>query len=155
MTTMHPDHFSALAIYCWSPFLTWFDSPFPVWFDSPLSTWFDSVFLIHFDSRCTQFSNLIHTIRFPFQSSFRGSHERQIVLYIIQQKIVEILGLFKLLFYFMITMHPDHFDSKCKHSCMTCSACAQLPVDVYWIRDKIDTQILKNPRDLLIHLAAL
>ena len=38
---------------------------------------------------------------------------------------------------------------------MTCRACVKLLLDVDGIGDIINTQILKTPHDLLIHLAAL
>ena len=38
---------------------------------------------------------------------------------------------------------------------MTCRACIQLPLDVYGIDTSINTQMLKNPHDLLVHSAAL
>ena len=55
----------------------------------------------------------------------------------------------------MMTFHPYQADPKCIHSCMTCRACIQLPLDVDGVNSSIDTQILKTPRDGLVHLAAL
>ena len=56
---------------------------------------------------------------------------------------------------FMITVHPYQADTNCKHSRMTCRACVQLLLDVYRIDASINTQMLKNPCDLLVHLADL
>ena len=38
---------------------------------------------------------------------------------------------------------------------MTCRACIQLSLDVNGIYDIIDTQMTKNPHDILVHLTAL
>ena len=38
---------------------------------------------------------------------------------------------------------------------MTCRACVQLPLYVYWIYDNINTQMLRTSHDLLFHLADL
>ena len=38
---------------------------------------------------------------------------------------------------------------------MTCRACVELPLDVDGIDSIIDTKSIKNPHDLLFHLAAL
>ena len=54
-----------------------------------------------------------------------------------------------------MTVHPDQADPNCNYSCMTCRACVQLSLDVDVIDSSINTQILKTPHDLLVHLAAL
>ena len=56
---------------------------------------------------------------------------------------------------FMMTVHPYQADPNFDYSCMTCRACVQLPLDVDGIDASIDTQILKPPHILLVHLAAL
>ena len=57
-------------------------------------------------------------------------------------------------FSFVITVHPDQADPNCKHSCITCRACVQLPLDVDGIDAIINTQMLTTPHDLLVHLEA-
>ena len=55
---------------------------------------------------------------------------------------------------FTMTAHPYQADPNCNNIRITCRACVQLPLDVYGIDSSIDTQIMKNPHDLLVHLAA-
>ena len=55
----------------------------------------------------------------------------------------------------MIKVHPDQADPNCNYSHMACRACVQIPLDVDEIYYSIDTQMLKTPNDLLVHLAAL
>ena len=38
---------------------------------------------------------------------------------------------------------------------MDCRACVQIPLDLYGLDSSIDTQMLKTPHDLLVHLEAL
>ena len=38
---------------------------------------------------------------------------------------------------------------------MTCRACVQLPRDEYGIDASIDTQMMKTPHDIIVHLEAL
>ena len=54
-----------------------------------------------------------------------------------------------------MTVHPDQADPNCKHGRMTSRACFQLPLGVDGIDASIDTQILKTPHDLLVHLSEL
>ena len=55
----------------------------------------------------------------------------------------------------MMTVHPEQDDPNCKHSRMTCGGCVQLPLYVDGIDARIDTQILKIPHYIIVHLAAL
>ena len=55
----------------------------------------------------------------------------------------------------MMVVHPDQADPNCKHSRMTCRACVQLILDVDGVDSIINTQMLKTPHDILVHLAAL
>ena len=57
--------------------------------------------------------------------------------------------------YFMMTVHPDQADPKCKYNRMTCRACVQIPLYVYGIDASIDNQMMKNPHDIIVHLVAL
>ena len=51
--------------------------------------------------------------------------------------------------------YPDQADTNCKHSRMNFRACIKLPLDVDGIYAIINTQILKTPHDILVHLADL
>ena len=55
----------------------------------------------------------------------------------------------------MMMVHPEQADTSCKNSCMTCRSCDQLPLYVNGIDTRINNQILKNPRDILVHLVDL
>ena len=55
----------------------------------------------------------------------------------------------------MIMVHPEQDDPNCKHGCMTCRSCIQLPLYLNWVDDSINTQTLETSHDLLSHLAAL
>ena len=55
----------------------------------------------------------------------------------------------------MMTVHPYQADLNCNYSLMRYRACVQLPLDKDGIDSSIDTQILKIPHDLLVHLAIL
>ena len=55
----------------------------------------------------------------------------------------------------MMTVKLDQADTKCKHSCMTCRACVQLPIYAHGIYDIIDTQIMNTPHGILVRLVAL
>ena len=57
--------------------------------------------------------------------------------------------------YFMITVQPEQAGPNCKHSRMNCRACVQLLIDVDEIDVIINTQMLKKPHGLLVHLVAL
>ena len=50
-----------------------------------------------------------------------------------------------------MTVHPDQDDPNCNHSRMSCSICIQLPLDVYVIDARIDTEIIKT-HIILVHL---
>ena len=54
-----------------------------------------------------------------------------------------------------MTVYPDQADPKLKHSCMTYRVCVQLPIYVDGIDAIINTQMLKTPHDLLLHLMDL
>ena len=54
-----------------------------------------------------------------------------------------------------MTVHPGHYDPKLKHSRTTCMDCVKIPLDVDGIDDSIDTQMMKKPNDLPVHLADL
>ena len=54
-----------------------------------------------------------------------------------------------------MTVHPDQADTKWIHISMNWRECVQLPLYVYDIDANIDTQIIKTPHILLLHLAAL
>ena len=54
-----------------------------------------------------------------------------------------------------MTVHPYQYDPNSNYSHMTCRACVQLPLDVDGIDVSIDTQMLKNPHNILFHLADL
>ena len=56
---------------------------------------------------------------------------------------------------FMMTVHSYQADPKSKHIRMTCRECVQLPLDLYAIGPFIDTQTMKAPHDLILHLEAL
>ena len=56
---------------------------------------------------------------------------------------------------FIMIVHPDQADTNCKHSCMTCRVCVQLPLDVDGIDASIYTQMLKTPHNILFRLKAL
>ena len=55
----------------------------------------------------------------------------------------------------MMTVHLDQCDTNFNYSHMTCRDCVELPLDVDGIDSSIDTQIPKNPHDLLGHLVVL
>ena len=55
----------------------------------------------------------------------------------------------------MMTDQPYQADPNFKHSHMTCSACVKPPLYAYGIYARINTQMLKTPHDLLVHLSAL
>ena len=55
----------------------------------------------------------------------------------------------------MMTVHPYQADPKFNHNHSTCRSCIKLPLDVDGIYANIDNQILKPPRDILVHLEAL
>ena len=57
--------------------------------------------------------------------------------------------------YFMMTVQPEQAGPNCKHSRMNCRACVQLLIDVDEIYAIINTQMLKKPHGLLVHLVAL
>ena len=52
-------------------------------------------------------------------------------------------------------INPDQAKKKFNHSCMACRACVKLPLYAYGIDAIIDTQMLKNTHNMLVHLAAL
>ena len=54
-----------------------------------------------------------------------------------------------------MTVHLDQADPKFKHSFMTCRACVQTPLDADLVDYRIDTQMMKTPHIILIHLANL
>ena len=54
-----------------------------------------------------------------------------------------------------MTFHPDQAHPNCKNSHITYRACDQLPLNVDRIDASINTQILKNPHDIIVHLEAL
>ena len=56
---------------------------------------------------------------------------------------------------FIMTVQPDQSDPKCKHIRMNCRACVQPPLDLYGIDARTNTQMLKTPHNLLLHLTAL
>ena len=55
----------------------------------------------------------------------------------------------------MITVHPDQAEPNFKHSRMTCRACVQFPLYADRIYASNNTQILKNPNDVLFNFADL
>ena len=55
----------------------------------------------------------------------------------------------------MMMVHLDQANPKYNHSCMTCRACVKVLLYVDEIDASINTQMLKNPHDFLVHLAAL
>ena len=55
----------------------------------------------------------------------------------------------------MMTVQLDQSDPNYKHSRTTCRACAKIPLDVYRVYARIDTQILKPLHELLVHLVDL
>ena len=56
---------------------------------------------------------------------------------------------------FMMTSHPHQADLNSKKSNITFRACVQIPLDVDGIDAIIDTQMLKYPYIILLHLEAL
>ena len=54
-----------------------------------------------------------------------------------------------------MTVHQEQAEPKYKNSCMTCRAYVQIPLYVDGLYDSPNTQILKNPQIILVHLAAL
>ena len=56
---------------------------------------------------------------------------------------------------FMMTFNPYQTDTKYKKIHMTCFECVQLPLYFYGVDDIIDTQIIKLPYNMLVHLSAL
>ena len=55
----------------------------------------------------------------------------------------------------MMTTHPYQADPNYMHSLMNFRACVKLPLDIDGIDAIINTQILKTPYDILVHLVAL
>ena len=55
----------------------------------------------------------------------------------------------------IMMVHLDQADKNCKNSILTFRECIKLPLDVDGIDASIDTQMLKTPHDLLLHLVAL
>ena len=51
--------------------------------------------------------------------------------------------------------HPDQANPKYNHSHMNCRACVQLLLDLDGIDAIINTQILKTPHILIVHLVYL
>ena len=54
-----------------------------------------------------------------------------------------------------MTVQPDQDDPNCKYSHMNCRACVQLSLDIDGKDSRIDTQMLKTPNDMIVHLADL
>ena len=52
-------------------------------------------------------------------------------------------------------VYPYQYDKKYKHICMTCRSCVQLPLYLDGVDARIDTQTLKTPHIILVHLADL
>ena len=55
----------------------------------------------------------------------------------------------------MMTVHQDQANPKSNRNHMTCRDCVQLPLDMDVVYASIDTQILKPPQNLSVHLVAL
>ena len=55
-------------------------------------------------------------------------------------------------FNFIMAVRPDQADPKFKYSCITCRACVKIPRDVDGKDASSNTQILKTPHYLLVHL---
>ena len=56
---------------------------------------------------------------------------------------------------FMVTVHPDQADPKCKQNIISCRSCVKLPLYIDVIDGSIDIKILEPPHILLFHLADL
>ena len=56
---------------------------------------------------------------------------------------------------FMMMVQPDISDPKFNSRCTTFKAYVKLPLDVNWIDDIIDIQIIHDPHDILVHLSDL
>ena len=55
----------------------------------------------------------------------------------------------------MMAVHQDQVDPNRKHVRMTCRAFIQLPLDLDRIYASIDTQIMKPPHIIIVHLESL
>ena len=54
-----------------------------------------------------------------------------------------------------MAVHQDQPDSYCKHRFMTFRACVKLPIYVDGIDAIINTQIMKTPHYIIVHLTSL
>ena len=52
----------------------------------------------------------------------------------------------------MMAVHPNQSDPNCKHSHIPCRSCIKLPLDIDGIDSSTNTQMLKPPHILLVHL---